>query len=283
MSGGPIWAITEPSTNSTSECTIDCGWITTSMRSRSRPKRWCSSITSSALFIKVAEPIVMRGPMLQLGCLSAASGLARSSSSRVALRNGPPLAVRITRRTRSRRSPRRHWKMAECSLSTGTIVAPCARASGIKSAPASTSDSLLARASVLPRSSTATEAGRPAAPTTPCTATSYSHSRAISSSAFAPRKRRVPAWSSGARRSAAASSRSATQRGRKRAHWPASFSQEFSAARPATTRPPALSCTRSSVWVPMEPVLPSTSRDCMRVSGRVREARRCSRAGGRLV
>ena len=34
MSGGDSWAITEPSTNSTSEWTIDCGWTTTSICSR---------------------------------------------------------------------------------------------------------------------------------------------------------------------------------------------------------------------------------------------------------
>ena len=33
MSGGLAWAIVEPSVNVTIECTIDCGWTTTSMRS----------------------------------------------------------------------------------------------------------------------------------------------------------------------------------------------------------------------------------------------------------
>jgi hypothetical protein len=33
MSGGLAWAMVEPSANSTIECTIDCGWTTTSMRS----------------------------------------------------------------------------------------------------------------------------------------------------------------------------------------------------------------------------------------------------------
>ena len=33
MSGGLAWAIVDPSTKVTIECTIDCGWTTTSMRS----------------------------------------------------------------------------------------------------------------------------------------------------------------------------------------------------------------------------------------------------------
>ncbi len=33
MSGGEHWAIVEPSTYSTIECTIDCGWTTTVMSS----------------------------------------------------------------------------------------------------------------------------------------------------------------------------------------------------------------------------------------------------------
>lgn len=34
MSGGVAWARVEPSVNSTMECTYDCGWTTTSMRSK---------------------------------------------------------------------------------------------------------------------------------------------------------------------------------------------------------------------------------------------------------
>src|SRR6185295_12402302 len=93
MSGGPICARTDPSTNSTIEWTRDCGWITTSIRARSRPNRWWSSITSRALFIRVAEPTVIRGPMFQFGWRSAIAGVAQRISSGVLERNGPPLAA----------------------------------------------------------------------------------------------------------------------------------------------------------------------------------------------
>src|SRR2546421_601273 len=54
MSVIPSWAITEPSINSTSEWTIDCGWMTTSIWSALTPNSQCASITSSPLFISVA-------------------------------------------------------------------------------------------------------------------------------------------------------------------------------------------------------------------------------------
>ena len=67
------------------------------------------------------------GPMFQVGCASASSGVTFVSSSRVRPRNGPPLAVS----TRLSGSPScAHWKSAECSLSTGISAPPprsCAR------------------------------------------------------------------------------------------------------------------------------------------------------------
>jgi hypothetical protein len=62
-------------------------------------------MSSSPLFIKVAESIVIFAPMDQLGCLSACSTVAVFTASAGAARNGPPEAVRITRRTSSRRLP----------------------------------------------------------------------------------------------------------------------------------------------------------------------------------
>ena len=59
------------------------------------------------------------GPMLQVGCASASSGVTSASSSRVRPRNGPPDAVSTSESTVSRARPSRHWKAAECSLSTG--------------------------------------------------------------------------------------------------------------------------------------------------------------------
>ena len=48
---------------------------------------------------QVAESIVILGPIRQVGCFSASSGVTSVSSLRVRPRNGPPDDVRITRRT----------------------------------------------------------------------------------------------------------------------------------------------------------------------------------------
>ena len=57
-----------------------------------------ASITSSPLFIRVAESIVIFGPMCQVGCCSASAGVTVPALSRQAA-NGPPDAVRISRCT----------------------------------------------------------------------------------------------------------------------------------------------------------------------------------------
>jgi len=49
--------------------------------------------------MSVAESIVTFGPMLHVGCASARSGVARASSSSVAVRNGPPEPVRTSSST----------------------------------------------------------------------------------------------------------------------------------------------------------------------------------------
>ncbi len=67
MSGTAICASTEPSMYSTIECTMLCGWITTSMRSASTSKSQRASITSRPLFMRVAESIVILGPIFQVG------------------------------------------------------------------------------------------------------------------------------------------------------------------------------------------------------------------------
>ena len=114
--------------------------------------------------MSVAESIVIFGPICQVGCLRASSGVTSSSCLRVRPRNGPPEDVRITRRT-SRAAPALSaWKIAECSLSTGRICVPRDRASSMTSGPATTSVSLLARATVLPASSAAQVPRRPTAP-----------------------------------------------------------------------------------------------------------------------
>ena len=108
MSGGDACAIVEPSTNSTIECTTDWGCTTTWMSCAGTPKSRCASISSSPLFMSVAELIVTTGPIDQVGCASASCGVAGLSSSLVRPRNGPPEAVRISRRTSVRPvTPRR--------------------------------------------------------------------------------------------------------------------------------------------------------------------------------
>ena len=75
MSGGDAWAIVDPSTNSTMECTIDCGCTTTSMRSYGTPNRRCASMTSRPLLTRVAEFVVTMRPMSQVGWSSASAGV----------------------------------------------------------------------------------------------------------------------------------------------------------------------------------------------------------------
>ena len=62
-------------------------------------KSRCASITSRLLFTIVAELIVTTGPIAQVGCASAWSGVTSCSESRLRPRNGPPLAVTTSRRT----------------------------------------------------------------------------------------------------------------------------------------------------------------------------------------
>ena len=89
------------------------------------------------------------GPIFHVGCFTAWAGVISSSSSNGRFRNGPPLAVMT-----SFDIPSCPWacmssSMAECSLSTGIILQPVASALLKSTWPPSTTDSLLARASVL--------------------------------------------------------------------------------------------------------------------------------------
>ena len=58
-------------------------------------------MSSSALFIIVAESIVIFLPIDQVGCLRASAGVAATSDSRGQERKGPPLAVSTIRVTSS--------------------------------------------------------------------------------------------------------------------------------------------------------------------------------------
>ena len=156
MSGLPSWARIEPSTYSTSECTMLCGCTTTSTRSGSIPNSRQASISSSPLFISVAESTEILRPMRQRGCAQASLGrdaghaLERRAQERAARGREQDARAR-PRAGRPVSSPAgRHWKIALCSLSIGMSVAPPARADSIRSGPASTSDSLFASSTRLP-------------------------------------------------------------------------------------------------------------------------------------
>ena len=89
----------------TSAWTIDCGWTTTSIRSGGRPNRQWASITSSPLFISVAESTVILAPIRQVGMRQRLLGRdARQLGRRARPRNGPPEAV-SDQRARPRRAP----------------------------------------------------------------------------------------------------------------------------------------------------------------------------------
>ena len=105
MSGTPSWALTEPSTNSTIECTIDWGCTTISMAAGGQSKSHRASIISKPLFIIDAESTVTLAPIFQLGWLRASATVTFPSCSFESLRKGPPLAVRRILRASERRSP----------------------------------------------------------------------------------------------------------------------------------------------------------------------------------
>ena len=77
-------------------------------------------MSSSALFISVAESMVTFGPMDQLGWASACFGVTPAMSVRLHDRNGPPEAVRQMRSMVSGALPTITCMAAECSESTGS-------------------------------------------------------------------------------------------------------------------------------------------------------------------
>ena len=98
MSGCPSCALYEPSVNSTSECTTLWGWITASILEYGSRYNHLASMTSNALLTRVAESIVIFGPIRQVGWASASSTV-RAFVRSAGARNGPPLAVRTRRAT----------------------------------------------------------------------------------------------------------------------------------------------------------------------------------------
>ena len=152
MSGIPNCAFEEASTKRTIEWIILSVWITTSMSSKGTPKSQCASITSSPLFIRLAELIVTFAPIFQVGCLSACCGVAFAVASRSHVRNGPPDAVRTNfldarpcAARASRIFTRRVFRLTHQTLPDGAMLAiygpdayPLRRASPVTISPAMT-------------------------------------------------------------------------------------------------------------------------------------------------
>ena len=260
MSGRARCAITAPSTNSTRLWTMLSLCSTTSSISGFRSNSHRASISSSPLFIRVAESTVTFSPIFQVGCASACSGVTRSSSSSGRSRKAPPDAVSTTRATDSRAWPSSDWNIAECSLSTGSSRAPDRAASAAIRCLATTSGSLFASAIVLP-ARTASHTGRsPATPTAAATTRSASGCMAHRVTPSIPAATSIPLpRSASAARPAAFSSATATSFGLYRFACATTSSTDRWQAKATTRKRSGKESITSSVWRPIEPVEPSSA------------------------
>ncbi len=132
MSVTEICARIDPSTYSTSECTVDCGCTVTRTLSGGTSKSRQASMISSPLFSMVAESIVIRRPITHVGCFKACSGVMPAKSASGVFRNGPPEAVSQIVFTSACAPTRMHWCTALCSLSMGRIGTLRSRAAAVK-------------------------------------------------------------------------------------------------------------------------------------------------------
>ena len=228
------------------------------MSSISTPKSHFASITSSPLLTMVAESIVILRPIDQFGCFNASSTLTFCICSLVLPLKGPPDAVSRIFSIVWGFSPFKDWKIALCSLSTGSILTLCSLASGIIICPAVTRVSLFASAMSCPVFMASTVGTIPSIPTTALTTIRASATVAARTSPSAPKQ--ISYRKSGVRSlSSDTDFSSATQ---------TSFglnslicSAKAFILRPAaraTTSISLLFLTTSKVWVPMEPVEPKT-------------------------
>ena len=165
-----------------------------------------ASMNSRPLFIIVALSTEIFAPMLQFGWATAWAGVTSSSSARALPRKGPPEPVSRIFFSSPRPRPVRHWKMAECSLSTGTISAPQRFASAMTSSPAHTSVSLLARAMRFFARIASSVGRRPIAPETAVTTQSLFSSDAASTRPSRPEPMRTSISATATRKRFAASS-----------------------------------------------------------------------------
>ena len=216
-----------------------------------------ASMISSPLFIRVAESMVIFAPMVQLGCFRASAAVTCSSSSKLRPKNGPPEQVSSSRRTSPRsRQPCKHWKMALCSESTGTISAPVSRAADITSSPAHTSVSLLARAMRFFSMMAASVGASPTLPITAVTTVSASGSVAAAVRPSGPSITSMPVPRRRSRSSLAAAGSYSTARRGLNCRACCSSRSTCRLAVSAATESPS-SCATASVCRPMEPVAPS--------------------------
>ena len=135
--------------------------------------------------------MLILAPIDQTGWRKAVSGVARAISSVLARRNGPPDAVKMIFSSALRSLPASAWKMALCSESTGSRVAPASRTARSITSPAETMASLLASAMAPPRSAAAKVGARPATPVIAAMVQSAPR-RAASSTASGPHAMRMP-------------------------------------------------------------------------------------------
>ena len=211
------------------------------------PNSQCASMTSRPLFIIVAESTLILRPMTQFGMRAGLRRRDRARAPRAgASRNGPPDAVSTMRRTpavpdRAGTSAGRHWKIALCSLSIGSSVAPPASTAAMKAAPPITSASLFASRMRLPARAAASVGARPAAPTMAASTVSASGNEAASTSPASPATTRVAAPPRPAPRSSARAA-------------PGSSSA-------ASARPVAAAQLRELLPLPMSPPAPRPRSD----------------------
>ena len=135
-------------------------------RSGRASKSQRASITSRPLFIIVAESTEILRPMPSSGARTPASGVTarqlgeRPRAERAAGR-GQQDPADASRGELPCRPCGRHWKIALCSLSIGSSVAPRSRTAAMKTGPAMTSASLFASSIFLPARAAASVGAQP--------------------------------------------------------------------------------------------------------------------------
>ncbi len=225
-------------------------------------------LASNPLFIMVALSRVILAPMSQLGWVVALACTARGSSWHILKsssleksRKAPPEAVRITRRKPPWGTPCRHWKMALCSLSAGSMLMPYSLTRGLMTGPPLMRVSLFARAMSFFNLMASMVGSSPAAPTIPVTTVSaesiVEQAKIPSSPCMMVGMLAIPASSRFDLSSAAAASVAIeTTFG---VYFKTCSVMSFElvpAERASTTKFSGQASTISRVWVPMDPVDP---------------------------